>query len=663
MAAPAPFLVRGASVQAARQREFTVQKPMMPWAVAGASVVVAAVLYWAAPMLQSSEAKVKEEADRAVEQARRLVWQYSAEEERLAVLLDALSSAGLDVSLPAETVDAALEAAAWGDTGDPFSMEEERLKAHLASSERARAELEERYLRQIHGERWQEHATRISTSVPRDPHQIAKAREARDALLARNQTLLDEALSAADAALAVSYGGVDASRHVVANRVKAAILYQQGLSAHRKAQFLRSDADASAVDLAALATRVKAAESQTRLVADSGVDSRIAATGESVRELTRRQADLQEKVNQLRGTVTALQAQLADAQQAADAARAALESLEDAGVDPADPQGYQTFIAAYRAQAATYRDAIRRTQELQFGTLANARLDDSGDFITGGYVPASGGEVQPQRGIAAIQWELDRHEGELAVVTAQIQRDKDNIAAFELTKARLAEQESQAQRAVAQDRAAAADVFATLMEKAEAVRAVQADALATLGKVRAVLRTAEQAADERTRVETSDISPERLERMPESKMQDDRWWTGNLRVQTADVLVRESLVRLDQYRDVSVDIALMERVGAALQLDAATTDLAALRDEARTAGVEAAREAATLVERTAGQLQNHWTLAAQAAAAQYVLVLYGDRDALEAVKDNYEVVLDAVRDRAPDLADVYQARIEAIERR
>jgi len=661
MAAPAPILVRGASVQAARQREFTVQKPMVPWAVAGAAVVVAAVLYWAVPTLQSPEAKVQAEANRAVEQARRLIWQYSAEEERLAVLLDALAGAGLDVSLPADKVGAAIEAAQTGEAGDPFGAEEERLKALLSSSERARADLEQRYLQQIYGENWQEHATRVSTNVPSDTGQITKAREARDALLARNQKLLDEALSAAEAALAASRGDVDASRHVVANRMKAAILYQQALGTHRRAQFLRSEADALAVDLADLAGRVKAAEAQTRLVADSGVDARIATTAESVAELTRRQGELQETVSQLRGTLADLQGQLADAQQTADAARAAMESLEDAGVDLTDPQGYETFVAAYRAQAETYRNAIRKTQELQFGTLANARLDESGDFIKGGYVPASGGEIQPQPGIAAIQRELEQREAELAIVAAQIQRDKDNIAAFESTKTRLADQEGQAQQAIAQIRTAATDVFAKLTERAEAVRAVQEDALAKLSKVRATLRTAEQAADERTRVETGDISAEKLERMPESKMQDDRWWPGNLRVQTADVLVRESLVRLDQYRDASIDLALIEQAGPALQLDVATTDLVALRDDARTAGVEAAQEAAGLIEKAAGQLQNHWTLAAQVATAQYLLALYGDRNALEAARNNYETVIDALRERDPDLADAYQARIEAIE--
>ncbi|MBN1513659.1 MAG: hypothetical protein JXB13_16710 [Phycisphaerae bacterium] len=623
---------------------------------------MAAVLYLAAPILQSPEAKVEAEADRAVEQARRLIWQYSAEEERLAVLLDTLSTqAGLDVSLPADKVAAAIEAAQSGEAVDPFGAEEERLKALLSSGDRARADLEQRYLRQIHGENWQEHATRVSNNVPRDTGQIAKAREARDALLARNQKVLDEALTAVDAALAASRGDVDASRHVVANRMKAAILYQKALVTHRRAQLQRSDADALAVDLADLAGRAKAAEAQTRLVADSGVDARIAATAESVEDLTRRQGELQETVSQLRGTLTDLQAQLADAQQTADAARAAMESLEDAGVDLTDPQGYETFVTAYRAQAEAYRNAIRKTQELQFGTLANARLDESGDFLKGGYRPASGGEIQPQPGIAAIQRELEQREAELAVVAAQIQRDKDSIAAFELTKGHLAEQENQAQQAIAQIRTTAADVFAKLTERAEAVRAVQDDALATLAKVRATLRTAEQAADERTRVETGDISAEKLERMPESKMQDDRWWPGNLRVQTADVLVRESLVRLDQYRNASVDIALIEQAGPALQLDAATTDLMALRDDARTAGVEAAQEAAGLIEKAAGQLQNHWTLAAQVASAQYLLALYGDRNAIEAAKGNYEAVIDVIRDRDPDLADAYQARIEAIE--
>lgn len=625
-------------------------------------MIVAAVLYLAAPILQSPEAKVEAEADRAVEQARRLIWQYSAEGERLAVLLDTLSTqAGLDVSLPADKVAAAIEAAQTGEAVDPFGAEEERLKALLSSGERARADLEQRYLQQIHGENWQEHATRVSNSVPRDTGQIAKAREARDALLARNQKILDEALSAVDAALAAARGDVDASRHVVANRLKAAILYQQALVTHRRAQLQRSEADAMAVDLADLAGRVKAAEAQTRLVADSGVDARIAATAESVEDLTRRQGELQETVSQLRGTLTDLQAQLADAQQTADAARAAMESLEDAGVDLTDPHGYETFVTAYRAQAETYRNAIRKTQELQFGTLANARLDESGDFLKGGYRPASGGEIQPQPGIAAIQRELEQREGEMAIVVAQIQRDKDNIAAFELTKGRLGEQENQAQQTITQIRTAAADVFAKLTERAEAVRAVQEDALATLGKVRTTLRTAEQAADERTRVETGDISAEKLERMPESKMQDDRWWPGNLRVQTANVLVRESLVRLDQYRNASVDIALIEQAGPALQLDAMSDDLVALRDDARTAGVEAAQEAAGLIEKAAGQLQNHWTLAAQVASAQYLLALYGDRNAIEAAKGNYEAVIDAIRDRDPNLADAYQARIEAIE--
>ncbi len=641
------------------------QKPMMPWAVAGAAVVVAAVLYWAAPTLQSTEAKVKAEADRATERARRLVWQYSAEEERLAVLLDALSSAGLDVSLPADKVapaiEAAVDAARSNETSDPFDAEEARLKDLQASSSRARADLDQRYLQQVYGQNWQKHASHMTASIPRDTDQIAKASETRDALLARNQKLLDEALSAAEAALAASRGDVNASQHLIANRMKAAILYQQALRTHRKAQFMRSEVDTLAVDLADLAARAQAAEAQTHLVADSNVDARIATTAQSVEEQTRRQAELQETVGQIRGVLTELQAQLDEAQQAANTARTAMERLEDAGVDLTDPEGYQAFVSAYRAQALTYRNAIRKTQELQFGTLANARLDESGDFISGDYVPASGGEIQPQPGISAIQFSLEQREEELAIVGAQIQRDKDTIAALEETRTRLTEQENQSRQEIAQFRVAAGEVLAELTKRANAVRVLQEDALAKLDQARAALGTAERAADERTRVDMGDISAEKLERMPESKMQDDRWWPANLRVQAADVLVRESLVRLDQYRDASIELALLEQVGPVLQLDAPTTDLVAVRDEAREAGVRAAQEAAGLIERAASQLQNHWTLAAQVAAAQYLLVLYGDHDALQAAKRNYEAVVDAVRDRDPDLAEPFQARIEAIE--
>ncbi|UCG15348.1 MAG: hypothetical protein JSV19_08610 [Phycisphaerales bacterium] len=611
-----------------------------PIAAGAVALVLVLGVYFATPALRSPQARVDAEADRLVETSRRLLWRFSANQDRLAVLLDALNAAGVDTTLPdakiaeiPQKIDEILER----QGVDPFEEERVRLGEIAGSG--------------------------VASGLGQGAAAIQKGRAARDEILAWNEQYLTQALETVDKALATTRGDATGAEHLAANRLKGAILYHQGLAAHRRAQVARSRANGWARELVGLVRQVETSQAQTNLVAESKIQQRIADAEATRQKLTQRAGQLREKIDGLRNTIGDLSGRLDRARKVADDARAAMEALEEAGVDLTDAQGFEKFSAAYSAQAKTYREAIRQSQELQFGTLRNARIDDSGDFLHGQYVPASDGEIEAERGLQERQRDLDQLQTQLAVITDQIEANQGDAAALNKLKTRFDERQDQATKHVGAAREQAQEVYERFRKSAAAADEAEVDALAKLDQALRALRAAEQAATERTtRVDQGGMSREKWERMPGQMISGDEWIPANMRFQSADVLVRKGVVHFDRYRGASSEIKLLGQVTELLALPATDSDaLVTKRDNARQNGTAAADEAVQLLSRSARPLEQHWTLPAQAAAAQYLLVLFGEEAALDTVIANYE---QATEDRGDSPhVEAYRQRLDLLERR
>lgn len=556
----------------------------MPAAVGAGAFGVFLLLYLLTPVLRSSEAAVAARVNPGVEAAKRALWQFSENEERLAVLVDALTRGGI-VAAP-----------------DPNVAE----------------------------------------------------------IVAQNEKFLSEALRRVDEALATTSGDVTAANDLSANRLKGAILVNQGLFAHRKAQMLRSRADAVAGDLAARALRVESLRTQTDLVAKSNIEALLAKSEEDGRKLAAKRDELQIKIDQSQAAVNDMSARLARAQQTTDEARAVMERMEEAGADLSDPEGFHKFSAAYAAQAETYRNAVREAQELQFGTLSNARIGGTGDLLRADYVPAEGGAIEIRRGRDALQRDLEQLQAQSQVIAEGTEANRVNAQGLNELKARYAAAEQDASKQIAATQTEAKDSFDRLNQATAEACAAEDEALAKLGQAVAALRTAERSAIERGRVDTSSMSPEKAARSPEALIEKDRGLPAGLQFQSADALVLTGVVACDKFQHAMTRLELLERIRETLAL--AATDSEALgkrRDEAKETGLAAAGEAVQLLERASGPLRDHWTLPAQAAAARYLLVLFGETDAMNSVLANYE---QAIGDRKGSArVAAYQDRLGVLQ--
>ena len=122
----------------------------------------------------------------------------------------------------------------------------------------------------------------------------------------------------------------------------------------------------------------------------------------------------------------------------ANEARQILDKMATDGMDFADQEGLQKFSVMYTAQSKLYREALRRAQIIEFGTLDNAMIDDSRDFLKGEYLPTDGsGEVSPRRGLCHLRADLAEAEGQAAAAGETLAALDETIAAMVETRETL----------------------------------------------------------------------------------------------------------------------------------------------------------------------------------------------------------------------------------
>ena len=150
---------------------------------------------------------------------------------------------------------------------------------------------------------------------------------------------------------------------------------------------------------------------------------------------------------------------------------------------------------------------------------------------------------------------------------------------------------------------------------------------------------------------------EARERSAYAKRLGDAWMEGNIIAQVADARLAQAWIQLGRYRGYSAAAGVLEGLPDAVRpAEADVEDIRSKAADARDAGVAAITEAMTQLEKAHRAADNHWTMTAQAGAADQLLSLFGYPSYVEDAITAYRDALKGREDRP------YTARIAAVLR-
>jgi hypothetical protein len=618
-----------------------VSKVLLATVIIAAGFVLAGGVYLAAPALQSGDAVAESDLTQATERARRLLNQFGDNEERLETVIEALRLAGVDDS-DNERINELPEL-----DREMFRDAEERLR-QISREQGLRIQ------QLLSQSRVGEEMTPVPSSgsfgsnVPSMSEAIRKGMQARDALMARNEQLLSEALNAVKEGLD-NVGDADAGRsHAMALNVKGMIEYHQGNAAYRQARVLRDRAQAPRVRLQMLAAAIGRDVTHQGIVSQSGIEAKISEVASALSGQQGQVEAFDQKIAGLESRIAEMQARLEEQQSIAEQARQELDALANRGAELDRGDGYERFAVQYGAQSKVYREALKQIQVLEFGTLANAAIDQSGDFVAGKYVPANGsGEIEPKRGLLHLNAELEalKHQREdAAEVVASLQ---EHLEAMKNEKTALVQAGADAESRARERAETAAEWFGHITEIVDQARQLEEQAIA---KLNAAAQSFDDAARQSQTVQneyreaTSALGPQEQERSAKSLFANDVRPAASNSARAADARLRLAMVYYDRLRDLKRDKAIVEELAGHVGELPDPAALEAEIEETQSTGLALAEQATDKLLREARNLEQHYSVTAEIAAGYYLQSLFGNPELAEAAIRNYQTVIEGRED-------------------
>ncbi|MCP4594285.1 MAG: hypothetical protein GY842_26445 [bacterium] len=619
----------------------TVDRPFIGGIVAAVAVLVGCGAFLLGPMLQSSDTAALARTDVHVERARRLLHQYSQNQERITALLEALTKAGLS---PEINVAELLEE---GERRDAVEEEDAHLRELLGPS--GGSSLDQSFLQLVHGSQWQQHQElprrRLGANVAELTRTLTAGLGERARLAEENRRLLEHARAAADQALTEVPSGSASAERIRALRTKGIVLYHLARTRAQDVDFLYAEADRFRTELTELGFLARRLADERQLVARSGIEQHVADSEKDIAdanallsETTASAAALQFDVDEIRGRI-------ARATAAAEQSRGEMERLQEQGVSMTDPDGFARFSEEFNHHAQAYRQAITEAGALESGVLRNARIDGGDDLLRGAYVPAEAGKpIHLDRGLVGLEGELaqvklDVAAAERACATANSLRtvllaDGQDL---EERSQRAADGYERLQRRVAE----LCEGFARLTQ--EATDAAE-QAAAHYRQAADAFVSAGSAVQSRVGEAGSAISmldPATRERSPNAAITDDAWLQQQYETSAADSWIHLGRLYCTTSVEAARTAAVLEILPAGL-LPEGMTSAAVLQERAeedRQAGIEVLYEAYDRLQRTSGSRRGHWTVAAEAATAADMLVLLGEDELRTVAIAAYEQIV------------------------
>jgi len=606
---------------------------------AGAGLVACAGGWLALLALQSPRRVVASEVSVELERARRLLDRYNVMLAQQSLLVGQLEENGIEV----------------GEEGLPSELEDE--------------------YQQLHAEMWEAYRPTDwaeGSPEPRParanygnlPRQIEQGLARQAASMDGNERLLADAMQAVERALSVTDGDESSRTHAEANRLKATILHHMGLGKWAEAQLRRQEADRFRQTLLALANRARESKSMTTLVADSRIDERIATLQEEEATLEAELAEERRALATLDERLEDLETQWESARSRRAEALAALDACKAKGVDFSDPEGGERFRIRMEELDAAFRAADREVRSLEHGDYLNAQIDRSGDFLNGRYVKV--GSVKDP----AFEQGVMHFRGEHAVASKQVEGKERVLRAvqadtqlLEGMKAEYTEIQARAADRINECATAATEAYEELSLVESEAFAIEDEALEILERSG---KASQQAAgyarqwisDALDR--TEGLSSEVKERSAFGSRLQDTWMGGYIAAQEADVRLAKAWIYYERYASATQNSRILSVVTDALPLREVDAESErAKRAEAHDAGAEEIAQAVKLLERVHNDTNRHWTVAAQAAGATYLMALFGHEDY---VADAIEGYRNAVKGRENEKsAATFVARLNRLE--
>ncbi len=619
--------------------------------IAAIGPLLAAAAYFSAPVLLSSRDRAVDQAESHLERARRLLIRYSENQERLGEIIEQLRRAGLNDAADADQIAALME-----QQRAVFEDKDKALKETFRGTESTRRrELDERY-RAAGGEMLMNFpaAGGIGVSPDQWRQSVQEGIRARDRLFQENEQLISQAAAAVQDGLSITVGNADGSAHPQANRLQGVVMAAQADAAYRRGMRQRTLTAKFRHEFLHQTNRIQALAIDQQIVESSGIHDHIDSLRASARDLSGRIEALIHKRDELQQTISQLEKNIAAAEGEAAHARGVLEEMEDRGANLLSADGATNFASQYLATSAEYRDAIARAQRVRFGSLQNAEIDDSGDFLTGSYVPAeSSGEIIFQRGLVDFQHDLQIVTLDLESSTEELADVETNVSGLLADAERLAQSAVDAKTQSSQATEMAAVAFREAIKLADEAAATLDQAVRLARSAINALRSASGVAGNLIREagdRIADKSPAIQDRSASKVLSQSGWLSGQINNETALVQLQLAEIHLHRYLFAASDHALASMARERFGLEDATPDaVAATRDQARSDAIEAARGAVRDFERSSRELSNNWTVAAQVGAAHDLLATLEGPGHLRSAIDNYTAAEQAIAGRSREL--------------
>ena len=524
------------------------------------------------------------------------------------------------------------------------------------------ARADDEFLKLMYGEaNWRQHKSPPPPSRVSGAAMIDRGNTEYEKGLAGNAHLLERALREASAAMSVSFGDYSARQHGAANRLAGVIYSEQGLAVSRRLRLLCGDLSDRRFVMKRRQSEIVKILLDRDLVAGSEIEARIA-------DARSEEAKMASAVTEQEAIVARLQRRVEDLEQGVNAAmgrsaaaRETMETLEDVGVDLSTPSGFAEFKRTYEQQAENYRQALTEAHVLQHGTLKNAMIDASGDYLRGRYIPAQQGrDIELQHGLEHYQHNLERSEVELEKMEEAATNLEESVENLRSLKRNLEERAQLARDAAAARTTQLEADFEGFAELEARIAEAEDEAMALFEQAIQSFTTAARgvSADENLARAGQPSDPQRRPYHYGHLAGDQGWLKGQLAAQQADAELLIGVVLIGKYQDAKANVEDLGKSALAQdQVEAWRETI----DESKTAAVERVESGIdNLTNKAKKQIgDGNWTVAAEIGAAYYLLSLLDVPLAAETAVEWYKLV---VEDRAA-VAGQHQYMLNHIERR
>ncbi|MBI1824875.1 MAG: hypothetical protein HY287_03240 [Planctomycetes bacterium] len=611
--------------------------------VISAVIVVAVVLgggWIFVPILRDAPDKVEAEASLHLERARRLLEEYRPSEQHKSLLINQLRAANVDV-----------------DAKDSAGLAEAQGEHYQATHEVLWKSFEPKD--------WEQSPPRpVRPSYGNLAGQMREGVAERNKSMAANHGLLKDALSEIEDALSVTVGDASGRNHAEANRLKGAIQFQQGRAEQLKAALKREEAELYQYQLANLAAQTVQFVKSKDVVSASGINERIAAVKKVLYEADNATSEDQKRLAELDARISNMESRLAGAKKRMAAARDASDKIVAAGVDFANANGAAEFEKRLSEQNEIIRTADREAHRFQTGGLPKAEIDASGDFLKGRYFEGgSPTNLTPEFG-------LDHYRTERAALAAVVERGKQSITDFKSDIDRLQGMRdafqatgASAEKQLAECAKNANEAYSQLSRIESEAEVAEEAALKLFESAAASYQQAVTSADEwvsEARDHANALSPESKERSAWGRRESGGWMSSYISAGIADCKLAKAWIQLDRYLSHSQTAMVFSSIAEPLAMKevnpAAEEEKAT---QAKTSGLEEISKAVALLEKSHKTTEKNWTFVAQAAVANDLVALFGEKNYVTEAVESYR---SALKGREADASNApLAARLKHLE--